>query len=83
MAASLRFYRDLLRFEIVESSGGGDECGWCWIRLGSVNVMLNTAYEPQDRPPAADPVRIRSHEDTTLYFGSHPAANTSGSTTLR
>ena len=31
--------------------------------------MLNTAYEDDERPPAADPARVAAHGDTALYFG--------------
>ena len=69
MPASLRFYRDLLGFEIVQSSARGDDCDWCWLRLGSAGLMLNTAYERQHRPSAPDPARVEWHEDIALYFG--------------
>jgi len=39
------------------------------LRLKGVEVMLNTAYESDKRPPAPDPVRIAAHDDTCLYFG--------------
>jgi len=32
-------------------------------------VMLNTAYEPQDRPAAPDKARRDCHDDTCIYFG--------------
>jgi catechol 2,3-dioxygenase-like lactoylglutathione lyase family enzyme len=31
--------------------------------------MLNTQYERQERPPAADPARRAAHGDTALFFG--------------
>lgn len=36
---------------------------------GGAKLMLNTAYDDGERPPAPDPVRIASHSDTALYFG--------------
>jgi hypothetical protein len=30
---------------------------WAWLRLNGVDLMLNTAYEYDKRPPAADPCR--------------------------
>ena len=31
--------------------------------------MLNTIYEPQDRPPFPDPNRSLGHADVAVYFG--------------
>ncbi len=39
------------------------------LRLNGVELMLNTAYEEDTRPPAPDPVRFAAHDDTCLYFG--------------
>lgn len=68
MPTSLAFYRDLLGFEVGERSGADDNCGWVWLRLNDVNLMLNTAYEDDERPPAPDPTRIRAHHDIALFF---------------
>jgi catechol 2,3-dioxygenase-like lactoylglutathione lyase family enzyme len=69
MPTSVRFYRDLLGFEVIETSGPGESYGWALLRLGDAELMLNTAYEDDDRPPAPDPVRLTGHADTTLFFG--------------
>jgi glyoxylase I family protein len=70
MPTSIRFYRDVLGFEVVETSERkGDEFDWGLLRLNDVEVMLNTAYEQHDRPTVPDPRRISAHRDTTLYFG--------------
>ena len=69
MARSLHFYRDRLGFELVESSGPGDDFDWGWLRLGGANLMLNTAYERESRPPEADRDRFAGHADTGLFFG--------------
>jgi len=69
MPTSLRFYRDLLGFEVVNTSGPGDDCGWALLRHGGVELMLNTAYESHNRPPAPDPGRLAGHSDTALFFG--------------
>jgi catechol 2,3-dioxygenase-like lactoylglutathione lyase family enzyme len=69
MPTSMRFYRDRLGFELVESSGSGDEVDWVWLRLGEADLMLNTAYEAGTRPEQEDPVRRRAHRDTGLFFG--------------
>lgn len=70
MPTSLAFYRDLLGFERTDSNVGaeGDDCDWCLLRLGEAWLMLNTAYERHERPPAPDPVRIAAHEDTGLFI---------------
>ncbi len=70
MPTAVRFYRDVLGFEIVATSPRhGDQFDWGLLRLHGVEVMLNTAYEGPDRPEAADPARAAAHADTTLYFG--------------
>jgi glyoxylase I family protein len=69
MPASLRFYRDLLGFEIVQRSRPDDNCGWAWLKRNEAALMLNTAYDDGQRPAAPDPERTASHDDTTLYFG--------------
>jgi glyoxylase I family protein len=69
MPTSLRFYRDLLGFEMVQQSQPEDNCGWAWLRLDDAEIMLNTAYDDADRPPAPDPERRKAHEDTVLFFG--------------
>ncbi|MFO0950498.1 MAG: VOC family protein [Isosphaeraceae bacterium] len=69
MPTSLRFYRDVLGFEVVQRSQPADDCGWAWLRAGDAEIMLNTAYEAEHRPPEPDPARLAAHADTVLYFG--------------
>ncbi len=69
MPASLAFYRDLLGFERVDDSGGGDASDWFWLRLHGVDLMLNTRYEAEHRPPAPDPAWVAAHDDIGLFFG--------------
>jgi glyoxylase I family protein len=70
MPTSLLFYRDILGFVEVAKSGLGDEVGWTWLRHGDgAELMLNTAYDEGQRPPAADPTRQEVHGDTILYLG--------------
>jgi glyoxylase I family protein len=69
MPASLRFYRDVLGFEIVAQSSPGDDFDWGWLRLDGADLMLNTAYEKEHRPAKPDTSRIAGHDDTCLYFG--------------
>jgi uncharacterized glyoxalase superfamily protein PhnB len=65
MQTSLAFYQDILGFEIVQRT---DHDWWAMIRLGSATLMLNTAYEDDERPAAAAPERVRGHNDVSLYF---------------
>jgi glyoxylase I family protein len=69
MPAAVRFYRDLLGFELVNSSGPGEDFGWGLLRRNGAEVMLNTAYDVGERPPSPDPARQAAHADTTLYLG--------------
>jgi len=69
MGASLRFYRDVLGFEVVESAPmDGDACDWALLRLDEAEIMLNTAYEAAECPPVPDAARAAGHGDTTLFF---------------
>jgi len=72
MPTAVRFYRDMLGFEVVSTSPvlGPDRFHWAWLRLGSAELMLNTAYEHDDeRPPVPDAARVAAHEDTGLFLG--------------
>ena len=65
---SLAFYRDLLGFEVVRDSGGGDLSSWVWLRKDGFDLMLNDQYEPGNMPAECPPERICWHRDTCLYF---------------
>src|SRR5436305_8503461 len=74
MPSSIRFYRDVLGFEIVSHSpeieaAEGRYFHWAWLRLGGAEVMLNTAYDAGERPAVREVCRWRGHEDTALYIG--------------
>lgn len=69
MPVSLHFYRDILGFSVVQSSGEGDDVDWVLLRGNDCELMLNTAYEKAHRPAATDGQRRAAHGDTTLYFG--------------
>jgi catechol 2,3-dioxygenase-like lactoylglutathione lyase family enzyme len=71
MPTSVRFYRDLLGFEIIGNAPehAPDDFGWCWLKLNTTELMLNTAYDYGERPPAPDRARIAGHGDTCLYIG--------------
>jgi catechol 2,3-dioxygenase-like lactoylglutathione lyase family enzyme len=71
MPAAVRFYRDVLGFEVVTTSPafGEDRFHWVLLRLGGAELMLNTAYEnDSERPAQRDPARTAAHDDTGLYF---------------
>ncbi|HEY5061613.1 MAG TPA: VOC family protein [Gemmatimonadaceae bacterium] len=75
MPASLAFYRDVLGFSIATAAPApaavrDDQFGWVWLKRDATELMLNTAYDPDDvRPPIPDASRVAAHEDTVLYFG--------------
>ena len=58
MPTSVRFYRDVLGFEIVQTTPReGDQFDWGLLRPNDTELMLNTAYEQDDRPAQPDPAR--------------------------
>jgi catechol 2,3-dioxygenase-like lactoylglutathione lyase family enzyme len=68
MPLAVGFYRDILGFEVVAQSSAGDAFDWGMLRRGDMLLMLNTAYEADDRPPTPDPARIAAHGDTAFFF---------------
>lgn len=68
LPASIAFYRDVLGFKLIS----GDDSWWAMLELGGATLMLNTAYERDERPPKPDPARVKGHADTSLYFSSDP-----------
>lgn len=70
MPASLKFYCEGLGFELVTSDGKpAPHFDWVLLRLNGAELMLNTLYDADQRPPAPDPARIVAHRDTIIYFG--------------
>jgi catechol 2,3-dioxygenase-like lactoylglutathione lyase family enzyme len=69
MPTSIRFYRDVLGFEVAMTSQPGDDFGWALLRLNGLELMLNTAYDEGERPQTPDPARVAAHSDTAIYFG--------------
>jgi len=69
MPTALHFYRDVLGFKVSDSSEPGDNCNWVLLKLNGAELMLNTAYEADQRPSVPDPARIAAHSDTILFFG--------------
>ena len=61
MAEAFAFYRGVLGFGVVNTNKATDtdpaDVDWAWLRLNDVDVMLNTAYERGERPPARDAAR--------------------------
>ena len=69
MPTSIQFYCEGLGFEIAGSDGKPrPHFDWALLRLNGLELMLNTAYERDERPPAPDPAHIAAHEDTAIYF---------------
>ena len=68
MPTSLKFYRDILGFKVTQDTGQGDNSGWVMIQKDNVILMLNTAYDDDERPAAPDPTHHSVHKDTYLYF---------------
>ena len=71
MPTSVRFYRDVLGFQMVTTSPelGPDRFHWIMLRLGDAELMLNTVYEYDDeRPGVPDAPRVAAHDDTGLFF---------------
>ena len=62
MPAAFAFYRGVLGFEVVSTNKQKDadpaDVDWAWLRLNDVDVMLNTAYDQDERPPERDPKRV-------------------------
>jgi len=69
MPTAIRFYRDILGFQLVVTSGGGEQSDWVLLRRDGIELMLNTAYEADVRPATPDAARIASHADIGLFFG--------------
>lgn len=72
MPTSLKFYCDVLGFEIVQTDSNtvSPNHNWVWLRRSDIDLMLNTAYECDSRPQSPDPRRIASHDDTGLFIGA-------------
>lgn len=69
MSKSIKFYCDLLGFNIVMTSRPGPQFDWALLRREGAELMLNTAYESDKRPATRDPRWVAAHEDTSIYFG--------------
>ena len=69
MQTSMQFYRGVLGFALVSRwPPEGQHVDWALLRLGGAELMLNTAFDSEERPSAPDAARTAAHADTTLYF---------------
>jgi glyoxylase I family protein len=68
MPTSLKFYRDILGFAVTQDTGQGDQSGWVMLQKSGVSLMLNTAYDDDERPAAPNPAHHSIHQETVLYF---------------
>jgi catechol 2,3-dioxygenase-like lactoylglutathione lyase family enzyme len=70
MPTSIAFYCDALGFKIVGTDGKPvPHNDWVLLELNGAQLMLNTAYEADERPSVPDATRIAAHRDTCIYFG--------------
>jgi glyoxylase I family protein len=73
MPTTVRFYRELLGFEIEARSptyavdAGQEMFHWCTMRAGNTYIMLNTEYDEGERP-ADRPVQGQERFGTWFYF---------------
>ena len=73
MNRSLAFYRDLLGFATIAASPEvetreGLFSHWVWLRHGAAELMLNTQYDSNERPPQPDEGRMSAHAGPVLYL---------------
>jgi glyoxylase I family protein len=69
MPTSIRFYRDVLGFAVAQTSAPDDSFTWARLRRDGAEIMLNTAYDDDERPAVPDPGRVVGHGDAALFFG--------------
>lgn len=67
MPTSVAFYCDVLGFRLTMRSEPNFD--FAMLELDGVYLMLNTAYEEHERPPAPEPERRAHHFDMSFYFG--------------
>ena len=71
MPTALKFYCEVLGFEVVMTDGKpAPNCDWVLLRMQGHEIMLNTAYESPNRPPAPVSARVAAHDDTCLFFAT-------------
>ena len=78
MPTAIGFYRGVLGFTVWGSSGPGDDCNWCGLRLHGAELMLNTAYEADERPPVPAPPVLPATPTTACFsavkIGTRPTS---------
>jgi uncharacterized glyoxalase superfamily protein PhnB len=91
MPEAIAFYCDILGFEIVSHSpvieaAEGRYFHWAWLRLDGAELMLNTAYDANERPASRDAESWVAHEKVCLYIacpdveGAHAELSAKGLT---
>ncbi len=69
MKTSVAFYVGMLGFKLLQRSQESEtHFDWCMLENDGSYLMLNTAYEQHERPPAPDAKRNQHHHDTGFYF---------------
>ena len=68
MPTSIAFYRDVLGFTVASDVPSDGRCDFAMLELHGTELMLNTAYEAEDRPAGPVASRYAAHGDTGLYF---------------
>jgi len=74
MPSAVRFYRELLGFDIVQRSptyaveNGEELFHWCMMRANDATIMLNTEYDEGERP-AERPRQDEPRFGTWFYYG--------------
>lgn len=71
MTKSLAFYRDVVGFAVISASpevetAEGRFSHWMWLQFGETEIMLNTQYDSNERPPQPTAKTIR---DAVFYIG--------------
>lgn len=71
MPTSVAFYCDVIGFKMVQQSvvAADGHFDWCMLELDGTYLMLNTAYERDERPPTPDLQRRAHHFDVGFFFG--------------
>ena len=78
MPASIKFYCEGLGFELVSSDGKpAPHFDWALLQLNGTELMLNTAYDEDQRPPTPDPGFDLSSKAANLI--PRPRSNAPGS----
>jgi catechol 2,3-dioxygenase-like lactoylglutathione lyase family enzyme len=68
MPASLRFYRDVLGFEIIRSSGPGDGADWVWLGFRHLRAQGIEVEPPTIAPYGMKQLLVRDPDGYELCF---------------